>query len=578
MGLLPHTNIVVDEFDFYKTKKNKSYVYFLTHMHSDHYKGLSNSWGHGPIYCSEMTKAVLLNKWPNLNSRTIGLSQNDKHIVYLNESKTISVEVELFDANHIAGSVMFQFKGYMGTILHTGDARFDNYMLEEYTSLFPIENRNPLKQNCAVNIDELIFDNTYCDKIFRFPKRDVCVKEMISVIDKNKGKNIFVKTYNLGKEEILISLAMYYDTKVVVSKERMEDIISLKMLSKYFTTDVTEGWIYVIQGTNDAEQDQTVDAGNNKIFITLTGWSNIKTFTSFKEGAYTIPYSSHSNWDEIEQFVKAICPAKLTCVVQDSMKKTVAVTNMKDQVSYMTSLKNMKQRGYTHLANHYVDIKKLSSNYKKWAENIQEFDNLKQQLGIKQTVEQEKEVDKNDFEKLHSNIFNTKKLNQYNKGVKIKNPLDNGALQADDLYIIMNKNKEEQIEREKTEEEAEILFAKKKDNEKNSFEENYFGKKNTSLSNRLPESQNTYNSTDIQYEKLKRARPNDYTFDDEYKSMTTEDKLLMIEEENLKETNRKKIMVHDHFDEKEYPTKEQTKKENNKPKKLDQQKMFNKFL
>ena len=125
---------------------------------------------------------------------------------------------------------------------------------------------------------------------------------------------------------------MYYDTKVVVSKERMEDIIAMKLMSQYFTTDVTKGWIYVIQFTNDDEMNQTVDAEKNQIFITLTGWSNIKTFTSFKEGSYTIPYSSHSNWEEIEMFVKAICPSKLTCVVQDAMKKC-AVANVNQQMS-----------------------------------------------------------------------------------------------------------------------------------------------------------------------------------------------------------------------------------------------------
>lgn len=81
------------------------------------------------------------------------------------------MQVELFDANHIAGSTMFLFSGYMGNILHTGDARFDKYMLNEYTTLFPIENRNELEQKCSIHIDELIFDNTYCDQIFKFPKR-----------------------------------------------------------------------------------------------------------------------------------------------------------------------------------------------------------------------------------------------------------------------------------------------------------------------------------------------------------------------------------------------------------------------
>jgi Cft2 family RNA processing exonuclease len=52
MGEIDFTNIIID--DFRKGKQNpfNRYIYILTHIHSDHLKGLSNSWDYGPIYCS----------------------------------------------------------------------------------------------------------------------------------------------------------------------------------------------------------------------------------------------------------------------------------------------------------------------------------------------------------------------------------------------------------------------------------------------------------------------------------------------------------------------------------------------
>ncbi len=42
MVQLPKTNIIIDGFD--KDHSKDFYVYFLTHMHSDHYKGLTGNW------------------------------------------------------------------------------------------------------------------------------------------------------------------------------------------------------------------------------------------------------------------------------------------------------------------------------------------------------------------------------------------------------------------------------------------------------------------------------------------------------------------------------------------------------
>lgn len=172
----------------------------------------------------------------------IGLEYNKEYEIFLNKSKTIKYKVYLFDANHIAGSAMFLFKGPLGTFFHTGDARFDDYMFEEFKFLFPnhlgerdfapIEERDgsfPHKNTVekvlckvpqSVHIDELILDNTYCDPIFKFPKREECVQGIIKIIQNNQPCDVYISTYNLGKEEILVQLAELFKTKIVVDEER----------------------------------------------------------------------------------------------------------------------------------------------------------------------------------------------------------------------------------------------------------------------------------------------------------------------------------------------------------------------
>ena len=68
MVLISNTNIVVDEFGYASRNPFGRLVYFLTHMHADHYQGISNSWNYGPIYCSTITKNILMHKFPKLKN------------------------------------------------------------------------------------------------------------------------------------------------------------------------------------------------------------------------------------------------------------------------------------------------------------------------------------------------------------------------------------------------------------------------------------------------------------------------------------------------------------------------------
>lgn len=83
MVLIHGTNILVDDFD-YKRPNRSNYIYFLTHFHYgicppsslpsisiDYYKGLNHKWSDERIYCSSITRNLLVEKFPNLTNVVI---------------------------------------------------------------------------------------------------------------------------------------------------------------------------------------------------------------------------------------------------------------------------------------------------------------------------------------------------------------------------------------------------------------------------------------------------------------------------------------------------------------------------
>ncbi len=79
MTVIYGTNMVVDDFRILTQYPLQKFIFFLTHMHAglltqktffshffsskDHYYGMKNHWNYGPIYCSYITKILLLNKF-----------------------------------------------------------------------------------------------------------------------------------------------------------------------------------------------------------------------------------------------------------------------------------------------------------------------------------------------------------------------------------------------------------------------------------------------------------------------------------------------------------------------------------
>ena len=181
----------------------------------------------------------------------------------------------------------------MGTIIHTGDFRFHQGMITDNPVLYPLNLRTANLARCSIPVDEVIFDNTFCDPVFKFPPRvysnspseplifiiqEKAFKDLVEIIDKNKDKRVLISTDSLGKEEIFIKLAEHYQTLIVVNESRYSSILAMDMRPELFTTNKHEGWIEVI--TKDQKWKRLKEYNEKVICITPTGWVNLDTYSS----------------------------------------------------------------------------------------------------------------------------------------------------------------------------------------------------------------------------------------------------------------------------------------------------------
>ncbi len=102
---------------------------------------------------------MLLEKF-NVNPDLVVVLEEDKtHNIPLDmNSHKVTMQATLIDSNHCPGACMFLLEGYFGTILHTGDFRFDPLILQHEV----LRNKK---------IDYLYLDDTFLDPAYDFPSR-----------------------------------------------------------------------------------------------------------------------------------------------------------------------------------------------------------------------------------------------------------------------------------------------------------------------------------------------------------------------------------------------------------------------
>ena len=305
--VIPGTPIAVD---FWKVRECPSVrLFFLTHLHGDHIVGLSSSWQH-KIYCSEITGRLLEERFQIDRSLICPLETGSSHIVYMDCDQMEQMSVTVIDARHCPGSVMFLFEGYFGKVLYTGDFRFDSDM----------EN-DPLMEDLG-KTDILYLDNTYNCPRCVFPTREHCMQQIIDIICRHDNHKIKIGMRSLGKEDLLVKIALDLKEWIRVSPAFFQ-LAEILDLPDVFITGETEARIEVVPfysvSNKNIERWNQVHPTIALLPTSLYTGLDMNPFCN-QENVFIVPYSDHSSFDELKEFVQLIKPSCISPIVSDDAR------------------------------------------------------------------------------------------------------------------------------------------------------------------------------------------------------------------------------------------------------------------
>lgn len=223
--------------------------------------------------------------------------------------------------------LLFQLLRADKLILHTGDFRASpDLLLEPF-----------LVENCRNRrLDAIYLDTTYCAPKHAFPCQKKVVEQTaqfckILVEDQNQirfspvKRLVVVGSYLVGKEKVALAIAKAISSKIYVSRDkfRLLKLFQWEELSMRLTCDPKEASVHLVsmshvnsQGLNDYLTGH-YPTFTHILGIRPTGWTGTSANTTShdhttekakRKGAITLhstPYSEHSSFEELVQFLSA---------------------------------------------------------------------------------------------------------------------------------------------------------------------------------------------------------------------------------------------------------------------------------
>ncbi len=117
---------IIPNIEYLKDKKRNIRGVFITHGHYDHIGAIPHiipELGNPPIYATELTRGMILKRQEDYNNKTL----NVKTVRKIDRVALGAFKIEFFHVNHsIPDSVGLIIRTPIGTIIHTGDFKFDH--------------------------------------------------------------------------------------------------------------------------------------------------------------------------------------------------------------------------------------------------------------------------------------------------------------------------------------------------------------------------------------------------------------------------------------------------------------------
>ncbi|KAF7038113.1 hypothetical protein CFC21_048336 [Triticum aestivum] len=338
-----------------------SQAYFLTHLHQDHTRGLGAAcgWRHGPLYCSPVTARLLPTRFPGVDAsllRPIAAGASASLTLTSPISgRTVSLHVTALPAIHCPGSLMFLFRGDLGCRLYTGDFRWELGCDKARTAKKAL-----LDALAGDTVDVLYLDNTYCHPSLNFPPRRVVAQQIVDLIRAHPDHEVILGIDTLGKEDLLLYIARALQTKIWVWPQRLLTMhllgiddnreifttqtsltrvravprygLSIESLEALNTVCPTIGimpsgntWLWrnsegksKLSGKGPAKSTRCKGRGRGAVGTIEMNYDPSSPPKLFEKDSYTLPYTDHACFTELEDFMQTVRPSTVVGIVSSS--------------------------------------------------------------------------------------------------------------------------------------------------------------------------------------------------------------------------------------------------------------------
>uniref|UniRef100_A0A6N2MQQ8 DNA repair metallo-beta-lactamase domain-containing protein n=1 Tax=Salix viminalis TaxID=40686 RepID=A0A6N2MQQ8_SALVM len=189
----------------------------------------------------------------------------------------------------------------------------------------------PLLANNRVNV--LYLDTTYCNPKYKFPSKEDVLSYVVRVTKSSLKKQpktlVVVGAYSIGKESVYLAISKALGVKIYANNSRRRTLKSFGWpdLSTNLCTQATDTCLHVLPISSlryETLKDYLKNHANQYAAVLAfrpTGWTYseglgreldlIKPSTRGNITIYGVPYSEHSSFTELREFVEFLKPDKI---------------------------------------------------------------------------------------------------------------------------------------------------------------------------------------------------------------------------------------------------------------------------
>ncbi|WMV53776.1 hypothetical protein MTR67_047161 [Solanum verrucosum] len=308
------------------SSKSSTKNHFLTHAHKDHTQGIC-IYGSYPIYCSRLTRTLVLQHFPQLDgSFFVGIEVGQCIVI---KDPDGDFTVTALDANHCPGALMFLYEGKFGNLLHTGDCRLTIECLQQ----LPLKYVGTPGKEPKCQIDCIFLDCTFGQSPLKMPSRQSAMQQIINCIWKHpQAPTVYLTCDLLGHEDILMHVSQTFGCKIYVDKAKTpecfqalelmvpeilsEDTSSRFQLFDGFPKLYQRAEAKIAQARSDSQHEPLIIRASAQWYACDDGSSDIESWKKGKcdqpvrdiFGVWHICYSIHSSKEELEWALQLLAP------------------------------------------------------------------------------------------------------------------------------------------------------------------------------------------------------------------------------------------------------------------------------